>query len=182
MTRRSLTQAQRDAAIRQLKAGGSVTSVAEAVGSTAPAVAILKRTDVRIRDSGTTDGKPVSARLSPVEIEALERLKDAYGFRSNSDALRALVRAASGMLEFDPDTAAKLDEVRGELRKIGVNVNQVALAANKGRIDFTRHEWKALNELRQALPGVRIYLQAVVDEQRRRGSRLFRKFIEADRG
>ena len=72
--------------------------------------------------------------------------------------------------------------MRGELRKIGVNVNQIGLAANRGRIDLARQEWKALNALRQALPGVRIFLQAVVDEQRRRGTRLFQKFIEAERG
>lgn len=182
MTRRTLTQAERDAAIRQLKAGGTVASVAETVGATKTATATLKRGEVRTRESGTSDGKPVSARLSQVELKALERLKDTHGFRSNSDALRALVRAASGMLEFDPEAAAKLDEVRGELRKIGVNVNQVALAANKGRIDLVRQEWKALNDLRQAIPNVRIYLQAVVDEQRRRGVRLFHKFVEAERG
>ena len=120
--------------------------------------------------------------MSPAELESLEWLKARFGFGSNSDAIRALVRAASGMLEFDPVTAEKLTEVKAELHKIGVNVNQIALAANRGRIDLTRHEWKALDAVRQALPGVRIYLQAVVDEQRRRGTRLFQKFIEAGRG
>ena len=86
------------------------------------------------------------------------------------------------MLEFDPVTAEKLTEVKAELHKIGVNVNQIALAANRGRIDLTRQEWKALDAVRQALPGVRRYLQAVVDEQRRRGTRLFQKFIETERG
>lgn len=182
MTRRNLTQTERDEAIRRLRQGGSVRAVAEAVGAPRGTVAAVKQGEVRSRDSATTEGKPVSARLSPAELESLEWLKVRFGFGSNSDAIRALVRSASGMLEFDPVAAEKLDEVRGELRKIGVNVNQIALAANKGRIDLARQEWTALNELRQALPGVRIYLQAVVDEQRRRGTRLFQRFVEAERG
>ena len=182
MTRRNLTPTERDEAIRRLRQGGSVRTVAEAIGVPPGTVAAVKQGEGRSRDSATTDGKPVSARLSPAELESLEWLKARFGFGSNSDAIRALIRSASGMLEFDPVAAEKLDEVRGELRKIGVNVNQIALAANRGRIDLARQEWKALNALRQALPGVRIFLQAVVDEQRRRGTRLFQKFIEAERG
>ena len=134
------------------------------------------------RENATTEGKPVSARLTPAEIEQLEWVKSRFGYGSNSDAIRALVRAASGMLEFDPVTASRLTEVKTELHKIGVNVNQVAFAAIRGKIDLTRQEWKALDAVRQALPGVRIYLQAVVDEQRRRGTRLFQKFVESGRG
>ena len=182
MTRRNLTPTERDEAIRRLRQGGSVRTVAETVGAPPGTVAAVKQSEVRTRDSATTEGKPVSARLSPAELESLEWLKARFGFGSNSDALRALVRSASGMLEFDPVTAEKLTEVKAELHKIGVNVNQIALAANKGRIDLARQEWKALNAVRRALPGVRIYLQAVVDEQRRRGTRLFQKFIEAERG
>ena len=182
MSRRTLSQAERDEAIRRLRRGGDVRTVAEAVGTAPSTVKGIKQGAVRSRDSTTTDGKPVSARLTPAEIEQLEWLKARFGFGSNSDAIRALVRASSGMLEFDPVTTEKLTEVKAELHKIGVNVNQIALAANKGRIDLARQEWKALNAVRQALPGERIYLQAVVEEQRRRGTRLFQKFIEAERG
>ncbi|MGR3360056.1 MAG: hypothetical protein ACU0DE_03130 [Paracoccus sp. (in: a-proteobacteria)] len=86
------------------------------------------------------------------------------------------------MLDFDPVTAEKLNEVRGEMRKFGVNVNQIALASNRGRIDLARQEWQAVDELRRAFPRVEGYLRAVVNEQRRRGTRLFQKFIEAGRG
>lgn len=182
MGRRTLSRPERTDAIRRLRQGGDARTVAEAVGVAPEAVKAVKRNECRTRDNATTDGKPVSARLSPVEIEALERLKSHFGFGSNSDAIRALVRASSGMLEFDPATAEKLTEVKAELHKIGVNVNQIALAANRGRIDLARHEWEALNAVRQALPGLRVYLQGVVDEQRRRGIRLFKKFIEAERG
>ena len=86
------------------------------------------------------------------------------------------------MLELPPEEAAQLAEIKAELHKIGVNVNQIALAANRGRIDMARQEWAAINELRQALPRLRTWLNGVVDEQRRRGIRLFRAFVEAERG
>ena len=136
----------------------------------------------RSRETATTGGKSVSARLSPAEGEALEALKERHGFGSNSDALRALVRAASGMLETDPATATGIEAIRAELDEIGVAVNQIALAAGQGRIDPGREQWAALNALRQTLPEMRSYLRAVVDEQRRRGIRLFAEFREAEGG
>ena len=133
----------------------------------------------RSRETATTGGRSVSARLSPAEGEAL---KARHGFGSNSDALRALVRAASGMLEADPATAGGLEALRAELHEIGVSVNAIALAAGQGRINPSRAEWAALGALRQTLPEMRSYLRAVVDEQRRRGIRLFAAWREAEGG
>jgi len=130
----------------------------------------------------TTHGKAVAVRLSPEELAALDRLMAEIGARSRSDALRSALRASAGLLEFHPGQAAQLSEIRSELHKIGVNVNQIALAANRGRIDLARAEWQGLNELRLALPKLRTWLHAVVDEQRRRGVRLFRAFSEAGDG
>jgi hypothetical protein len=136
----------------------------------------------RSRETATTRGKSVSARLSPAEGQALEALKARHGFGSNSDALRALVRAASGMLEADPATAGGLEAIRSELHEIGVSVNAIALAAGQGRIDPSPEQWAALSALRQTLPEMRSYLRAVVDEQRRRGIRLFAAWREAEGG
>lgn len=136
----------------------------------------------RSRETATTEGKSVSARLSPAEVEALETLKARHGLGSNSDALRALVRSASGMLEADPATATGLEALRAELHEIGVAVNGIALAASQGRIDPSREQWAALSALRQSLPEMRSWLRAVVDEQRRRGIRLFAAWKEAERG
>lgn len=134
------------------------------------------------RETATTGGKSVSARLSPAEREALEALKARHGFGSNSDALRALVRAASGMLEADPATASGLERIRAELHEIGVSVNAIAMAAGQDGIDPSHEQWAALNALRQSLPEMRSYLRAVVDEQRRRGIRLFAAWKEAEDG
>lgn len=183
MKARKLTPNERVKALRSLLDGGTVQTVAEAFGVSARTVARIKSEGGGTRPRGEAPrGKAVAVRLSRSEVEALERLKARHGFGSNSDALRALVRASSGMLEFDPETAARLGEIQGELRKIGVNVNQVALAANRGRVDLMKHHWGAIDALRQALPELRRHLQSVVDEQRRRGVRLFEKWIEAQRG
>ena len=134
------------------------------------------------RETATTGGRSVSTRLSPAEGEALEALKARHGLGSNSDALRALVRAASGMLEADPATAGGLEAIRAELHEIGVSVNAITLSAGQGRIDPSHEQWAALSALRQSLPEMRSYLRAVVDEQRRRGIRLFVEFREAEDG
>jgi len=62
-----------------------------------------------------------------------------------------------------------------ELHRIGVNVNQVAHAANRGRVDLVRGHWESLTELRRALPGVRMLLLQIIRERRRRGVEPFRK-------
>lgn len=181
MLRTKLSPEQRESAVKRLLEGGTVQTVAETFGVS---ISTAKRISAEARGGRGRQGdggKSVAVRLSAVEVEALERLKDQYGFGSNSETIRALVRAGAGMLEFDPGSAAKLGEIQHELRKIGVNVNQVAQAANRGRVDLLKSHWQAIHDLRSALPEVRRYLQGVVDEQRRRGTRLFQKFIEAER-
>jgi len=164
--------------------GGAVTTITQGSDQRragAGAAAKLKRAKTqRIRASGatTTSGKAVTVRLSPEELEALARLQARMGAGSRSDALRSVLRASVGLLEFPPEEAAKLGEIKAELHKIGVNVNQIALAANRGRVDLARAEWQVLNELRLTLPKLRTWLNAVVEEQRRRGVRLFRSYSE----
>lgn len=178
MAAKRLTEEQRADAIRRLKAGGDVKSAAEAVGASVTAVAKLKSREIGDSRAVTTAGKPVAARLSAEELEALDRLQAHLGAGSRSDVLRSLVRLSVGMLEFPPEQAAQIDEIHRELHKIGVNINQIALAANRGRIDLAKPHWHAVGELRSSLPRVRTYLHAVVEEQRRRGVRLFQRFAE----
>jgi len=179
LARDTLTRNQKAEAIRRLTRGGDVAVAADALAGAA--VKRGRPPRVRDNDAATTGGKAVAVRLSPEELAALDALQARIGSSSRSDVLRALVRSGVGLLEFPAEDATRMAEIRVELHKIGVNVNQIALAANRGRIDMARQEWAALNELRQALPGLRGWLNAVVDEQRRRGIRLFRAFIEAER-
>ena len=169
-------------AVRRLKDAGLVRSGSDPAASSTGQRRTARKSTSRENDAVTTGGKIVTVRLSAEEFDALEAMRARNGTESRSDALRSLIRASVGMLEFPADDAARLGEIKTELHKIGVNINQIALAANRGRIDMARQEWGAINDLRQALPKVRTWLNAVVDEQRRRGIRLYRAFVEAENG
>jgi hypothetical protein len=89
---------------------------------------------------------------------------------------------ASGFLEFSREDSVKLEEIRYELGKIGTNVNQIALAANRGRSPMVKAQWAAVDELRRSLPMVAKALSQIIAERRRQGVALFRKFVEAQEG
>ena len=124
-------------------------------------------------------GQVVSCRLPAEELRAFDALCGQLGVKSRSDGVRSVVRMASGFLEFSREDSARLDEIRFELGKIGTNVNQIALAANRGRLALVRSQWGAVEELRRVLPGVAKVLAQVIAERRRHGVTLFRKFAEA---
>ena len=129
------------------------------------------------RAATTTGGGVLSARVSGDELAAFDALIQTLGLRSRSDALRVMVRGASGFLEFSREDAAALSEIAHELHKIGVNVNQIALAANRGRVPMMQAQWHAVNELRSVLPPLRKMLKQIVDERRRKGAALFREEV-----
>jgi len=85
---------------------------------------------------------------------------------------------ASGFLEFSREDSARLEEIRYELGKIGTNVNQIALAANRGRAPMVRAQWATVGELRRSLPVVARVLNQIIAEHRRQGVALFLKFAE----
>ncbi|TRW93165.1 plasmid mobilization relaxosome protein MobC [Paracoccus sp. M683] len=180
MARKSLTKDQKAEAIRQLKAGGAVSSVADAVGAEPEAIKKEKALKLRQSEATTTYGSVVTVRLSPEEVQQLDRLKDVLGTDSRSEVLRTLLRSSVGMLEFPPEQAAELEAIKHELHKIGVNINQIAFAANTRKIKLARGQMRALDDLRLTMPKVRTFLQAVVAEQRRRGVRLFKAFVEGE--
>ena len=125
-------------------------------------------------------GQVISCRLPAEELHAFDALCTQLGAKSRSDGVRSVVRMASGFLEFSREDSAKLDEIRYELGKIGTNVNQIALAANRGRAPMVKAQWAAVDELRRSLPMVAKALSQIIAERRRQGVALFRKFAEAE--
>jgi len=132
----------------------------------------------RGRPSLDTKGQVVSCRLPAEELQAFDALCTQLGAKSRSDGVRSVVRMASGFLEFSREDSTRLEEIRYELAKIGTNVNQIALAANRGRAPMMRAQWAAVEELRRSLPGVSRALTQIIAERRRQGVALFRKFAE----
>lgn len=127
-------------------------------------------------------GQVVSCRLPAEELHAFDALCTQLGAKSRSDGVRSVVRMASGFLEFSREDSAKLEEIRYELGKIGTNVNQIALAANRGRAPMVKAQWASVDELRRSLPMVAKTLSQIIAERRRQGVALFRKFVEAQEG
>lgn len=127
-------------------------------------------------------GQVVSCRLPAEELHAFDALCSQLGAKSRSDGVRSVVRMASGFLEFSREDSAKLEEIRYELGKIGTNVNQIALAANRGRASMVKAQWASVDELRRSLPMVAKTLSQIIAERRRQGVALFRKFVEAQEG
>lgn len=182
VAKNKISKAQRDETRRHLKAGKGASQVSAETGLPRSAVAKVKNRSIRDSAAVTTGSKVMSVRLTEAERDGFEALKERFGFSSNSNALRGIVRIAIGMLEFEPELAAELIAVKAELQKIGVNVNQIALAANRGRIDLMPPDWESLKDLKRTIPQVRMVVDGVVDEHRRRGTRLFRQWQEAGNG
>jgi metal-responsive CopG/Arc/MetJ family transcriptional regulator len=143
------------------------------VGSASEGAPAKRERDTK-NDATTTGGTILSARISKEELQAFDAMVTELGYRSRSDALRAMIRVGSGFLEFSREDAEALAEVQHELHKIGVNVNQIALAANRRRVTLVQAQWQDLNELCAVLPSVRMLLKQINDEHRRRGVALFR--------
>lgn len=125
--------------------------------------------------TSTAQKKSVSFRLSEEEYRVFTALASECGCASNAEFARVLVRSASGFLEVSRDKGDELNEIRAELHKIGVNINQIARAANSGRIELVQMQWEDVRELKKHIIPLRTYLNGVVDEVRRKGARLWRK-------
>lgn len=140
------------------------------------------KVDRRGRPRLDAKGQVVSCRLPAEELQAFDALCIQLGANSRSDGVRSIVRMASGFLEFSRGDSTRLEEIRYELGKIGTNVNQIALAANRGRAPMVRAQWASVEELRRSLPAVARALNQIIAERRRQGVALFRKFAEVQEG
>lgn len=130
--------------------------------------------------SAAAAGHVICCRLPAEELTAFDGLCEQLGAKSRSDGLRLVVRMAAGFLEFSRADVGRLDEMRHDLHRIGTGVNQIALAANRGRSDLARDQWEVVDELRQSLPRLRTLLGQIVAERRRQGVALFREFVAGE--
>lgn len=135
---------------------------------------LAKRRNVAVPKARGRDPM-IGFRLSADELKAFDALVADRGFKSRSELARVLARGALGFLEVSREERADLEEIKTELSRIGTNINQLARAANRGRVDLVRTQWEDVSELRAALPRVNTYLLKVVAELRRRGVQLWRK-------
>jgi hypothetical protein len=117
----------------------------------------------------TTGGRILSVRVSREEALAFDAATLSAGFASRSEALRSLVRGAGGAVAPLPEETELLAGLARELHKIGVNVNQIALAANRRQIALMRAEWDEISALRKLLPELRLAIGRLVGLRRQAG-------------
>ncbi len=180
--RRRLKPDERKDAIRQLKAGGKIKTVAEILGVGRETIRKIRDVELHQNEASAGAAQPITVRISPMEARAFEAAIGRAGYKNRSDGLRALVRMATGFLELPGDEAADLDAISRELHKIGVNINQLARLANSGRLPMSGRQMEEFRALHREVKQLRNFLGQMNTERRRRGAALFLKHAEAEHG
>ena len=123
MPRSRLSSAETAAIKARLLAGESVAAVARSMGRSRQALSRIK---------GSLDRKEVrrlsvklNIRITEDEHAAFQAVAEASGL-TVSEAVRHLVRQASGLLALRSDEQAALAAARRELSSVGTNLNQLA--------------------------------------------------------
>lgn len=168
-----LTTATRDQIVARLRAGVPV-------GRIAAEFEVAKSTVYRLRSAAIAPIRPafapterVSFRISAGEQEAFDEEVARAGFKDRSDALRALVRNSVGLLDRNFAFVGEVKALYDEVSAIGVNVNQIARAVNRGQAPPMSEAGKDLAELKSQLRKVLPALNNVVQEARRSNERVW---------
>ena len=168
-----LTTAARERIVARLNDGVPVAVIATEF-------AVARNTIYRIRAALPGRRRPahapselVSFRVSAAEKEAFDEALARAGFKDRSDALRALVRNSVGLLDRNFAFVGEVKALYDEVSAIGVNVNQIARAVNRGQAPPLRDAGKELAELKSQLRMVLPALNNVVQEARRSNERVW---------
>ena len=169
-----LTTAARERIVVRLNEGVPVAAIATEF-------AVAKNTIYRIRAAlpgrrrpAHAPSKLVSFRVSAAEKQAFDDQLARAGFKDRSDALRALVRNSAGLLDRNFAFVGEVKALYDELSAIGVNMNQIARAVNRGQAPPLREAGEELAQLKSQLRQVLPVLNEVVAEARRSNERLWR--------
>lgn len=155
--------------------GKPVGEVAKAFGVKRDTIYKLKKRMSFTSSAATSANRIVAFRLSEDEFRAFSVLAMESGCETNGEFARVLVRSAAGFVEISREKADALEEIRAELHKIGVNVNQIARAANSRKVHLAKAQWDEITKLSNDLVPLRTYFNGIVAEARRKGSRWWRK-------
>lgn len=133
MTVRRLTDAQRQEIALQKMEGVPARALAERYEVTRKTIDNAVR---HVRDAAAIQGSPtrvVGVRISERELREFDAVLVRQGL-TRSEALKRMMRAASGLLALDEESREGLDQLRAALNRVGSNVNQIAKACNQARV------------------------------------------------
>ena len=137
MPRSRLTSVETAAIKARLVAGESVAAVARSMGRSRQALSRIK---------GSLDRKEVrrlsvklNIRITEDEHASFQAVAEASGMTA-SEAIRHLVRQASGRLAIQADELEAIAAARRELSAVGNNLNQIARLGAVGRLTWNARD------------------------------------------
>ena len=147
---RKLDRVQRDKLMAAIKAGESITAIAEAFTVSRRTVynykALLEETELQYRSAVLT------VRLNKPDLAGLDELAAKHGL-SRAEAARAVLTRAVDVFQAEPRETEAILELTQQLHTIGGNMNQIARALNvaaaKGAVTLDPATKAALDSVQQ---------------------------------
>lgn len=173
--RKSFSRNHHRQALDMLGKGYSYEEVGDEFGVAADTIYRLKKKHSFQGKTVVAKGRKVTVRLSEVELKSLQAFREQNGKKSNSDAVRAMIRSSQGFLELSAEAQAEFEELKRKIEGMANNINQVAYAANAKRIVLVREQWEDVEELRKGLGELSRTVKDVMREMRRKSVKLWQK-------
>ena len=147
---RKLDRVQRDKLMAAIKAGESITAIAEAFTVSRRTVynykALLEETELQYRSAVLT------VRLNKPDLADLDELAKTHGL-SRAEAARAVLTRAVDVFQAEPRETEAILDLTQQLHAVGGNLNQIAralnLAAMKGELKLDPATAAALKTVQQ---------------------------------
>ena len=145
-----LDRVQRERLMAGIKAGESITALAEAFGVSRRTVynykALVEETELQYRSAVLT------VRLNKPDLAGLDELAKKHGL-SRAEAARAVLTRAVDVFQAEPRETEAILELTQQLHAVGGNLNQIAralnLAAAKGALTLDPETAAALETVQQ---------------------------------
>lgn len=176
MTRKkSFGKIHKELALKMVSNGSSYEDVGAEFGVGRDAVYRLVKDRTFTGESVRYKGRKLQARLSKEEERLLLSFKESGNFKTDSDAIRALLRSTKGFLEVSSEAQTVFEGLTRKIEGMATNINQVARAANYKKIDLVRAQWEDVEELRRGLGELTRLVKDALREMRRKNTRLWNK-------
>lgn len=165
---RRLTLDQRIELTRRHRRGESAAALAAAYGvserSVYRTVQARRSETARMRDPTVA----VSFRAPRSELDAFEALAAEAGLGRRGSAFRALLRMSTGLLTVPAAQLAQAHHAAIALSSLGINLNQLARAVNRGKLRLDDEDRALLGALAREVEALRRQFQRAHEEAKER--------------
>jgi type IV secretion system T-DNA border endonuclease VirD1 len=161
---------QERAEIEQLLGEGRLTqsAIAARFGVSRKRINEIANPKDRAAAQKTTGGIPISVRATPEEVAAVDDVVARHGYASRSHLIRHLIKVAGEITDPDPASAQVLAEMARQLRGVAVNINQMARAANRGKLAWSDQDRVEMSRLAEGCGQLSREIAGMVEQAVRR--------------